>query len=203
MASFPEWLLWAKKLRDEHEKLKGRITELETECERLRITQQETASSDTADLPVKAAFSQLPRDEETQPVVAGDGQRTCKSPTTLDIDTPEDFEEGSRHTTNSSAMSPGQCLPHDVLFGMSQADKSLNDYLEYAQQVSVAREEALVKAFLDGLTSPHQRAALTDALAPVAPQPAGPLSWSTLYTAATQLVKDMDKRRRKKRTLNV
>ena len=83
----------------------------------------------------------------------------------------------------------------DDFCSMTQRRQSLKDYYSAAQGVHDKLEARIVKAFLDGMSSKHHRAALVEGLS------GKRLTWDNLDEQVRKLLASMDKRRRTRRRL--
>ena len=187
MTSFPEWLLWAKRLQDNHSRLVDRLSALEAECERLRaVEEKRQAASLNEHVASSEADTQLQtiHDSDLEDVAtARDGIEPSPLQPAQDIlNTAPDT-----HIAEESALS--------LLF--VQGDRTLEEYLNDAHEIFTTREEAFVRSFLDGLKNAHYRSMFENLL----PTKSNPDSWPILYTTITQYIQSKDRRRRKRRHL--
>ena len=154
-----EWMLWAKRLNDQHRALQARVAELE----RLYTAPRLEVSHDEA--------SQNQEPEPTGELASDPLADSCPLRSLLE-DTSESTSQLTREIANrrpSTATTRAETVlaveeTQSRLDDMAQGQRTLLEYFDEVILEHRRREHELVRMFLNGMNSPYRREALEIAL---------------------------------------
>ena len=165
-------MLWAKRSHDQHKSHLSRINDLEVTFEGLRQAVVDLQS-----------LQQSPPNANTRITTGREA-------------TQRQANEEQIATSNLAAVRAKKQDNKDSLeLQITQGTHSLQDYLDMGETLKIEREAELVKGFLKGITSKHQRVALEASL-----DKSG-WTWEILKDETQKMIADSERRARDKRTL--